>query len=174
MAETAPPIPCRWDGESFTPASRHWARTADKHFVVGMVYVIAEQPERSSASHRHLFAMLNEAWKNLPETIADQYPSVDHLRKRALIEGGFYDETITDAGSNAAAIRVAAAFRTIDDFAMVFVCGAFVMRRTAKSQSLRAMGKEQFQRSKDSILEIAASLIGTSPDALSKHAGEAA
>lgn len=168
-----PPIAVFWDGKHFSPAGSYWARLAKEHFTEGEVHQIEVREERSTASHRHLFAAVREAWKTLPENIADQYPSPEHLRKRALVQAGFYDETITDAGSNAAALRVASAFRFIDDFAVVFVRGHLVIRRTAKSQSTRAMPKGEFQKSKDAVLEIVAGLIGATPGTLTQ-AGEAA
>jgi hypothetical protein len=62
---------------------------------------------RSKKSHDHFHAHLDEAWKQLPHGISELYPSVDHLRKRALIDAGYYDEEIIDCGTNEAAIRVA-------------------------------------------------------------------
>lgn len=160
-----------WDGEAMLPRS---PRLADKAYVVGEVYMLVVHEDRSTANHNHEFAWLKDAWKTLPETLADLYPTAEHLRKRALIDAGFYDETIVDAGSNAAAIRVAAAFRQIDDFALVFVRGVHVIRRTAKSQSRRAMNKQEFQASKTAIMEIVANMIGVKSGELAEEAGQAA
>ncbi len=145
-----------WDGEAMVP--RH-PRRADQLFVVGETYPLIINEDRSVATHNHEFAWLREAWLNLPEALADLYPSPEHLRKRALIDAGFYDETVIDAGTNAAAIRVAAAVRAIDTFALVFVRKCFVIRRTAKSQSRRAMKKDEFQASKTAIMEVIDELV---------------
>lgn len=118
---------------------------------------------RSEKTHRHEFAWLREAWRNLPEKYADQYPSPEHLRKRALIEAGYYREEVIDAGSNAAAIRVAGYLRSHDDFVLVIVRRALVFVRTAKSQSRRAMNKAEFQASKSAILDIVANMLGLTP-----------
>lgn len=166
-----PPLAFAWDGEAMIPRA---PRLADKAFVVGEVYRLVVHEERSLSSHNHEFAWLNEAWKNLPEDFAEQYPSAEHLRKRALIDAGFYDEQIVDAGSNAAAIRVASAFKAREEFSLVIVRGALVVIRTAKSQSRRAMDKQEFQRSKDAILETVANLIGVAPDALVRESRRAA
>lgn len=154
--DTFPPLACDWDGEAFRPIH---PRRADKYLTVGERYSLVQYEDRSAATHNHQFAWLHDAWMNLPEDIADQYPTPEHLRKRALIDAGYYDETIIDAGSNAAAIRVAAAVQTIDTFALVFVRKCFVIRRTAKSQSRRAMKKEEFQASKTKIMEVIDDLL---------------
>lgn len=168
------PINFRWDGESMVPATKREAKACDDQYVVGEQYRLADWEDRSITSHNHEFAWLHEAWQSLPETLADQYPSAEHLRKRALIQAGFYDEQVIDCGSNAAALRVAAAIRQRHEFSLVIVRGAFVFIRDAKSQSRRAMNKEEFQASKSAILEIIAELIGVNPQQLRKEAGKAA
>lgn len=156
-----------WDGDAMVPRS---PKLADKAYCVGETYLLVPHEERSSAAHNHEFAWLKDAWLNLPENLADQFPTQEHLRKRALIDAGFYNETIVDAGSNAAAIRVAAAFRQIDDFSLVIVRGVHVIRRSAKSQSRRSMNKQEFQASKEAILEVVSNMIGVKPEALTGQA----
>jgi hypothetical protein len=155
-----------WDGEAMIP--RH-PRRADQLFVVGQNYSLIEQEERSTATHNHEFAWLKEAWMNLPEALADLYPTQEHLRKRALIEAGFYDETIIDAGTNAAALRVASAIRAREEFSLVIVRGPAVVIRVAKSQSRRSMKKQEFQASKTAIMEVIANMIGTTAASLSQE-----
>lgn len=152
-----------WDGEAMKPRS---PRLADKAYCVGEVYWLVPHEERSTASHSHEFAWLKDAWLNLPETVADQFPTTEALRKKALIDAGYYNETITDAGSNAAALRVAATLRSMDDFALVIVRGPIVVMRRAKSQSRRAMGKQEFQESKTAIIETISAMIGITPGQL--------
>jgi hypothetical protein len=42
---------------------------------VGAVHGWQMAENRSSESHRHFFAVVNEAWRNLPEDLADDFPS---------------------------------------------------------------------------------------------------
>lgn len=170
---SAPPIPCVATAQGFIPMGR--ARNLyHAHYGEGEVLMMAPVEERSIASHNHEFAWLKEAWVNLPENLAEQFPSTEHLRKRALIDAGFYTEQIIDAGSNAAALRVAAYARGEDEFALVIVRGPAVVVRKAKSQSRRAMGKEDFQASKQAVLDTVAAMIGVTPEALTQNAGMAA
>lgn len=159
-------IVCEWTGEELRPANSLWVKRADQQWVVGERYLIEVKQERSAATHNHFFAALTEAWQNLPEIEAERFPTVDHLRRYALIRCGFRDERTIIASSKAEARRIAAFVRPIDEFAIVSVAESAVVVWTAKSQSMRAMGKDQFARSKDAVLEYVAGLIGTTPEQL--------
>ena len=172
MSAPAPPMTYRWDGENMVPLPR-FARQADRQFVIGQAYQLAEWQERSSVSHTHQFAWLKDAWLNLPEHLADQFPTPEHLRKRALIDAGYYDEEILDIGTNEAAIRVATHLRAQDDFAHIVVRAGVVVIRTAKSQSARSMDRATFQASKTAILETVSQMIGVAPAALMKQSENA-
>ena len=56
----------------------------------------------------------------------------------------------------------------------VVVNEATVTVMTAKSQSMRAMGRVEFQRSKEAVLDVVAQMIGVKRDALAANAGKAA
>jgi hypothetical protein len=161
------PFACVFKGGAFHPLRRHHNEIASR-YGEGEIVFVEEVEERSPKSHKHEFAWLKEAWLNLPERIADDFPTPEHLRKRALILGGFYHETIIDAGTNAAALRVAAYARNKDGFSHVVVRGPLVVERTAKSQSRRAMRAEEFQASKQAVLDVVSAMIGVAPEALRK------
>lgn len=163
------PVMFNWDGVHMIPWQR-FERVCNKQYVVGLAYRLAECEERSTATHNHEFAWLKDAWMNLPEDVAELYPSPEHLRKRALIEAGFYNEQIVDAGTSAAAIRVASAFRSREEFSLVIVRGPLVVLRVAKSQSRRAMNKEEFQASKTAIMDVIAAMIGVDTKTLAAQA----
>jgi len=155
-----------WNGEAMIPMR---PKAADKEFVVGRRYLLEQASERSWISHQQQFAWIGEAWANLPEGLADLYPTPEHLRKRALIQAGFYTEVVIDAGSKAAALRMAAYARGEDEFAVVFVRGPLVIVRKAKSQHMHGhdrMDKAEFERSKTAIMEVIAEMIGVTPEQL--------
>ena len=166
MTAAIPPVVFRWDGESMVP--RH-PRIADKHFVIGQDYTLLEHLDRSAVSHRHYFACVNEAWKSLPEDLAERFPTADHLRKWALIKAGYRDERTFPAASKAEAVRIAAFLRPMDDYAVVIVREAVVIAYTAKSQNTRSMAKQEFQESKDAVLTVLADMIGVAPETLSSQ-----
>lgn len=168
-----PPIRCLWDGEAFVP-ERRFGPLCDRHFIVGEAYPLVVQEQRSQASHSHYFAALHDAWANLPEHLAERFVTAEHLRRYALIKAGYRDERTIVAASKAEALRLAAFVRPMDEFAVVTVSEAVVTVYTAKSQSLRAMGRADFQASKDAVLGIVADMIGTAPATLRREAGRAA
>lgn len=167
MSIAIPPMVFTWTGEAMEPLV-HFRKIADRHYVVGENYRLIVHETRSDTSHKHEFAWLREAWKNLPEHIADQFPTPAHLRKRALIDSGWYTETIIDAGNNAAALRMASYIRSKDEFAVVIVRGPAVVIREARSQSYRAMNRDDFQKSKDDILNTVADMVGVTPAELQR------
>ncbi len=164
MTDTFPPLAVDWTGEAFVPVH---PRRADKFLTVGERYTIVQHLQRSVATHNHEFAWLNEAWMNLPENMADRFPTAEHLRKWALIRAGYSDSHTITCKSKAEALRVAAFIRPIDEFALIITQGSTVTRYTAKSQSRRAMGAEDFQRSKEAIMDVVAKMIGVTTEELS-------
>lgn len=163
------PIVYRWNGEAMEPLAR-FHNVANAEFVIGETYPLVEQHERSSASHNHFFASLGDAWANLGEDAAERFPTSEHLRKWALIRAGYRDERTFVAASKAEALRLAAFVKPMDDYAVVVVRDAVVTVWTAKSQSMKAMGRKAFQESKDAVLQIVAGMIGATPEQLGKAA----
>ncbi|KFG68670.1 hypothetical protein [Microvirga sp. BSC39] len=170
---TSAPILFQWNGEAMVPHRRFQAE-CDRAFVVGEKYRLAEWHDRSTATHNHEFAFVAEAWAQLPDHLASQFPTPEHLRKRALIDAGYYHEQAVDAGSNAAAVRVARFIAAMEEYSVAVVQGPLVVVRKPKSQSRRAMGKEEFQASKQAVLETVSAVIGVSPETLTRNASRAA
>jgi hypothetical protein len=166
---TAPaPLDMVWTGGVLRPINSTWAKRAARQFVEGEVYSIADQPERSGVSHNHQFALIQNAWRTLPEVLADQFPTPEHLRKYCLIKAGFYDCVTHPCASKAEAQRLRAFIQPMDEFSLVLATEAVVEVYRAKSQSMRAMGKAEFQRSKDGVIEVLAGLLKVEPAALAR------
>lgn len=156
------PIPCVWTGRAFEPINARFVSMADDQFGQGEVVNLAAVEDRSSASHRHYFALINEAWQNLPEHLGADYPNPEALRKRALIKAGFCTVADYVCATRAEAERWAGNLRReADDYALVIVSEAVVRVYRAQSQSMRAMGRERFQASKDAVLHVLSELIGS-------------
>lgn len=166
-----PPVIFDWSGEVMTP---RYPKIADKHYVVGERYALVPYEGRSRASHDHFFACLHDAWQNLPEALVEQFPNEEKLRKTLLIRAGYADSQTFVCRSKVEAQRMAAFIQPIDEFSVIAVNGVTVTRWTAKSQSLRAMGKDTFQASKQAVLDLLAELIGATPAELAKNAGAVA
>jgi hypothetical protein len=157
------PLLYTWTGDSFEILPR-FQKEADKRFTVGERYLLEHVEERSARSHKHYFACVNQGWVNLPEAVAERFPTADHLRRFALIKAGFYDHRSIVASSKAEAVRLAAFVRPMDEFCIVTVSESVVNVFTAQSQSQRAMGKEVFQKSKEAVLAVISDMIGAPVD----------
>lgn len=168
----APPILTRWTGESFVPANAPMRERCAKHFEAGETYRIEFKDERSGASHRHFFASVNEAWKNLPDALAHQFPTPDELRGYALIAAGFEDHFDLVGDVRAVAQALAREFQRQRRYAIVVSRGNVHRLFVAKSQSARSMDRQTFQASKDAVLRYVADLIGLTPQQLTAMAAQ--
>jgi len=153
---------------------RGFGSVCEEAFTIGEVYRLELASQRSQATHNHYFAAIADAWDNLPEGLAEQLPTAEHLRKYALIKAGYHDERSIVTSSKAQAQRLAAFVKPMDEYAVVVVSRCVVTVYTAKSQSMRAMGARAFNASKQKVLDVIAGLIGTSSDELQQAAGKAA
>jgi len=166
-------VVAQWDGEAFVPL-RSVIQSCRRDFKIGERYAVDVIEERSAASHKQYFAAVREAWLNLDEEAAARYPSPDHLRAWALIKCGYCKETtfVLDSPEHAAAN--AAFLRDLDDAAVVVVKGNVVKIYIAKSQRMGrgGMNKDQFEASKQSVLEILSGFIGVSTAALKREGKE--
>lgn len=154
-------IQCVWDGEAFRPATAFMLRRANDRFGQGEIVMVSAEEERSMRSHRHYFAQLHDFWVNLPERFAAEpwAQSSEHLRKFLLIRSGYSTTTTYACESKAEAGRLAAAIRPLDEYGIVVARGVTVLRFTAKSQSVKAMGAKDFAASKSAVLEAAEALV---------------
>lgn len=169
MVEIVPPLMFQWDGEAMVPASGHWSREADKHFVVGQRYRLVEEQERSAVSHNHEFAWLKEAWNSLPDNLLDQYPNSEVLRKHGLIAKGHCTMAQHVCSTQAEAQRLAAILKPRDIYAIVIQRGHVVTEYTAVSQSKRAMSAKMFQQTKSDLMDFVGDLLGVDPETLGKQ-----
>lgn len=151
---------------------KRFAKVCDQEFVVHEYYRMEVIEERSWRSHKHFFARFHEAWANLPEDCAMEpwAQSKEHLRAYSLIKTGWTDSQTFACGTKAEAQRWAANMRPLDAYSIVVATGSTVVRYTAKSQSIAAMGAKDFQKSKVDVLDFVAALIGVDRGALEGNA----
>ena len=139
------------------------------------VLVTIDHP-RSINSHNHQFAEIADAWRHLPDAVQHMpwAATPEALRKHALIVTGYRDVQTVDAGSKAAAARVASLLSVMANqahgYAITQASGPVVTCWTPQSQSIRAMGGKEFQRSKEAVLNWIAQQIGVTPDQLKGNA----
>lgn len=139
---------------------------------VGEVRAWQMMEARSKASHDHFFAIVHEAWKSLPEDMADDFPSPDHLRKWALIKAGFCTMTKIVCANNDEAANLLRKWKSMDRFSIVEISGKAVTIWTADSQRRDAQGRKAFQEAKEAALHVLSNLIGTDVTTLKEAARE--
>lgn len=152
--------PLRYLGEGQFQAPGIFARKLDASLVIGEVLRWEQVPERSLKSHKFYFATIADAWGNLPESLADELPSPEHLRKYALIKAGYCDMSKVVLSTNRQAIQLSAIMAAMDACAVFEVSGNVLTVWQAHSQSMKAMGKKQFEESKQAVLDVISGLIG--------------
>jgi hypothetical protein len=153
-------IPLQYQGEGLFQAPRGFAKRCDKDFVIGETLTWDQHKPRSADSHKHYFAVIADAWGNLPETLAMDFPSSEHLRKYALIKCGYCDKAEIIVADNSTAITTAALMKSMDTYAICEVKGRVVTLWRAQSQSMKTMGNKTFQESKTKVLDVISQLIG--------------
>ena len=151
---------CQWDGDSLVPAE-NIRRRMDGLMTVGETYLVeaSEYRPRSINSHKHFFASLKDIHLTLPEGIAEQYPTVEHLRKKLLIQAGFYKVKDHVAQSPEMAAFAALCVEMSDEYCVSIADGCVVRVFTAKSQATDFMDNAEFQASKVAVLAAANDLL---------------
>lgn len=164
-------LPFVWNGEAMVPPPG-FARRCDEAYAIGQRYVLAEVQERSSQTHRHYFALVREAWMNLPEAEAARFPTADALRKYALIRAGYCDaqQTVCKFKTEARRLAETISAQVRDDYVLVSVDEKVVTTYRAKSQDMRSMDRATFQAAKDAVLGVLADMIGVHPTELTRRA----
>ena len=99
-------------------------RLADKALVIGEVHRWEIVSDRSADSHRHYFAVLNEAWQNLPEALAMDFPSPEHLRKWGLIQSGYCNMTKMEFRTNDDSVKAADVMQAMDNYNIFLPTGS--------------------------------------------------
>lgn len=147
------------DGD-FRASSPYHVRRCNQLYGQGELITVEAIAERSMASHRQYFAELNDLWETLPETLAGDFQSADHLRKYALIKSGYCKQSRLVLPTHEEAQEAALMVNELDSYALCEVTGCTLAVWVARSQSLKAMGREEFEASKIAVLDVIRKMIG--------------
>lgn len=148
---------------------KRFRRFAGEQYQAGHVYRLGPFEEQSEASRGHFFACVHTAWLNLPETVTPRWKSETHMRRWILIRCGWYDEKEFELKDEEQAFRLGTFIRTEDPYASMTVHGNKLIVRRAMTQSPKAMGKHNFEASKQDVLSYLSNLIGVDVTTLRKE-----
>jgi hypothetical protein len=135
-------------------------KLTDRELVVGEVLRWEVAAERSAESHRHFFAVINDAWQNLPDRFVMDFPTPEHLRKFCLIKAGYCTMSKVVCATKMEARRSMVVVRKLDSYAVCEIAGNVLTIYQAESQNMKAMGKKKFQESKDAVFRILSEMLG--------------
>lgn len=164
------PIAFLWTGREMVPLDRFRA-LANRQFRSGQEYALVPHQGRSDASHNHYFACIKKGWENLPENLADKFPSPEALRKRCLVLEGYADQ-VDHVCSNDGAAKLIALVRKLDPYTVMQRSGNVLSIWTPQSQDKASMGHEAFELSKTKVLERIANMCGITVKELTANAKE--
>lgn len=162
------PITYQWDSEANAMIPKvHDAALARRQFKHGADYRLAVREERSPESLGHYMATLKDIHDNLDDAHREEYPTPQHLRKRALIKLGYRHVVDFPCESEKEAKlmkdRLAKFIKADDEYAVIVRSGSVVRKMTAMSQSRDGeMDRQTFEESKRQVLDLAAGLVGAS------------
>lgn len=170
------PLLYAWTGEAMEPISSHYG-IARRQFKVGGVYRLGIVEHRSMDSHKQFFAVINEAFANLPDEVRREIgvTSEDELRKWALTHTGHSNVTEYPARSLAEARRVMRLLKEqLSGYFRIEVNDRMLRVYEPHSMEFAKMDRRTFQRAKDDVFIVLASMLGVPIDDLIKNAGRAA
>lgn len=127
----------------------------------GRVYAMTCLDDRLPKSHRHLFAVIADAWQSLPEDGMTRFPSPLHLRKVCAIKAGWCNRSEIVCRARADAVRAMADIQEMDEYAVFELRENIVLCWRARSMSYKALkGVMKFQELKDLMLIALSQLTG--------------
>ena len=146
----------------------------DEQIAVGEEISLDRVLGRSLASHNHYFAALQEGFDNLAEEYAQEFVSVEHMRAWCLCKEGYCSTSTFALATAGDARKLRDQLKRDNDCAIIGVSDSIATIYTPFSQSMAAMGREQFEESKASVLARVAAMARTTPAELKKNAGRSA
>lgn len=162
-----------WDGSAMIPLDR-FRGLARRQYRPGTEYALSVWRGRSDISHRHYFACLKQAWLNLPEEWAQEFPSPEYLRKWCLIREGYATHRQFACATPDDVRNAIDMIRDIDPYASIRVRDRVIDAWFAASQDHASMNHEKFQESKDRVFGRVAGMLGITVAELAKNAKETA
>lgn len=147
------PVIFTWSDDGTMVPQPRFLQLCDKQYVIGAEYTLEVVEPRSMKNHSHYFACIHTAWDNLPDQFQKKYPTEEALRAKALVATGFSTERDYVCDSPAKAAYLARIIRAYAEYAVIKVSGNVVKVFEAKSQSVAAMGNDEFKASKEAVLD---------------------
>lgn len=135
-----------------------------REYPLGAVVAFDEHEEASDAHRNWWFAVLDKAWRNLPDDLRRRFPDKDALRAHVLIKAGWCNSVEFVADSDDKVATVAASLRWTEPYAIVQRVGDVGFAYWPKSQ--KGMSRTQFKDVTNRGVMVLAEMLGVDPVAL--------
>lgn len=178
MSETPlQPLPFQWNAAGGVMVlNLHYRKIANRQYVDGETYMLEPVAQHaSSAAERAFHAQLREVFQSLPEE-ETRFPSILHLRKWLLVHVGYCDQATYVLKTKDDAMTLALAARKLDEFSVITVGSPDpatgetpVKIFTAKSQKRGVVKPDEAKEVRDTALNLAATLIGSTRGEIKKQ-----
>jgi hypothetical protein len=168
------PFKARWTEQQMLDVLPFWRPRLERELKPGDVVDLVEHNARSSSSHKHFFAAINEAWKNLREGRDEEFPDPEILRKWCLTYTSYCDVRHYQTGSFAESTRLARILKEQPEYCRVKIDGRMVTQFTPHSQSYEKMSGRTFQACKGAVFDVLARELGVTVEALEEAGKKAA
>lgn len=132
--------------------------------------VLNDPADHSDAARRRYFAILRDAWHNLPDNWRPLCPTAEHLRKMLLVKVGYCEVTAIHCGNNRVALETAALAKRLDCFCVCDVRGAVLTVAVARSQRKRHQPKKAFMECAEAVYMELGKMLGVDPAELTRKA----
>lgn len=157
-------VPMIYEGNGkFSASSIYHKMRCEKMFGAGQEITFEELGDRNMNRHRMYFARLKELWLTLPESMAEDFPSPEALRKFALVRTGYCTQKKIVCRSNQDAIETAAFIESLGTYVICEVVMRVLTIWVPQSQAVRNMGKSEFDKSVTDVLDYCERLVRSEP-----------
>lgn len=164
-------IPMIYEGNGkFSASSIYHKMRCEKMFGAGQEITFEELGDRNMNRHRMYFARLKELWLTLPESMAEDFPSPEVLRKHALIRCGYATMRKFSMANADEASALERMLSELESYAVCEITAPVVgsPRRilavwVPQSQAVKNMGKSEFDKSVTDVLDYCERLVRSEP-----------
>jgi len=149
------------------PASKASHAALERDYRVDDVFRVEQVDDPTGSSRRHWRYLIDDAWKTLPEALADEFPEPEHLYQYAKIKAGHCTiEKILCANATAAGIT-AKTRKNRNPYSIVQRHGSVVtIYEPLPTGKGSGVSRKEFQQLKERVLKIVSEIIGVDVETL--------
>lgn len=162
------PIMFLWTEDEIMAPLGRMLPLARRQYAIGETYALGPVENIAGSSRAPLFIAVKNAWNSLPED-DKRFPTEEHLRKRALVAAGWATHRQVVMNTPEDAMKMVAAARALDAYAVITVKENVVDIWVAKSIGAGQITAEEWKVVKPRALDFVAEQINTTRTELERN-----